>query len=99
MPEAAKLLVLAGCALIAGIYGFLHARRYREGLPPLLDAFVSMSSFIVLAAGFILGGRIGDGYALVTEGRIAGLLIAMLLVRWFRARLGMEQARARGGDA
>jgi peptidoglycan/LPS O-acetylase OafA/YrhL len=94
LPEATKLLVLAACTLLVGIYAFIHARFYREGLPPLLDASVSMGCFVILVAAYIFGGRIGEGYGYLTEGRILGLFLATIGLRWFRARLGVEQARS-----
>ncbi len=94
MPELTKLLVLAACSLLIGIYAFVHARYYREGLPPLLDASVSMAGFVLVVAAYIYGGRIGDSYGYLTEGRIIGLSLAVIGLRWFRARLGVEQARS-----
>jgi hypothetical protein len=93
LPETTKLIVLLGCALAVGLYAFIHARLWREGLPPLLDASVSGAGFVILVVSFIGGGRVGDSYGFVTEGRIIGLMLAAIGLRWFRARLGVEQAR------
>jgi hypothetical protein len=58
----ALVLLLAGCAVLVGAHGYWHARRYWEGLPPLLDAFVSMAGFIGIIGAFVWAGRIGATY-------------------------------------
>jgi hypothetical protein len=73
-------------------YAYAHARAYREGLPPIFDAFFSGAAFALMCAAFVYGGRMGEVYGMTTEGRIAGLGMAVMLLRWLRARLGIELA-------
>jgi hypothetical protein len=87
-----KLLVIMVIGLIVATYAYAHARAYREGLPPMLDAFYSGVAFTLLCAAYIYGGRIGEGYGMTTEGRIVGLGMAVIVLRWLRARLGVELA-------
>jgi RsiW-degrading membrane proteinase PrsW (M82 family) len=94
-PDFAKLLLIAVIGLVVSLYAYAHARAYREGLPPILDAFFSGAAFAILCAAFIYGGRIGALYEMTTEGRIAGLGMAIMLLRWLRARLGIELAEWR----
>lgn len=87
-----KLLVIMVIGLIVATYAYAHARAYREGLPPILDALFSGAAFAIMCVSFIYGGRIGVGYDMLTEGRIAGLGAAVIVLRWLRARLGIELA-------
>lgn len=91
-PDFNKLFLITLTGLIVAVYGYAHARVYREGLPPIFDAFFSGAAFALLCAGFIYGGRIGVEYDMTTEGRIAGLGAAVMVLRWLRARLGIELA-------
>jgi hypothetical protein len=91
-PDLAKLGMIAIVGLIVSIYAYVHARIYREGLPPIFDACFSGAAFAIMCAAFLYGGRIGDDFGMVTEGRIAGLGLAVLVLRWLRARLGRELA-------
>ena len=91
-PDFTKLFLIALIGLLVAAYGYAHARTYREGLPPIFDAFFSGAAFALLCAGFIYGGRIGIEYDMTTEGRIAGLGAAVMLLRWLRVRLGIELA-------
>jgi hypothetical protein len=90
--DLTKLAIIAGLALVVALCAFLHARRHHEGLPPGLDAFFAGVGFVTLCAAFIIGGRLADPYGMVTEGRVGGLAVAVILLRWLRARLGMELA-------
>lgn len=93
MPaDFGKLALIAAIGLIVALYSYAHSRTYREGLPPIFDACFSAAGFALLCAAFIYGGRIGVGYDMTTEGRIAGLGAAMMVLRWLRARLGIELA-------
>ncbi|NJS14744.1 MAG: hypothetical protein HC788_09250 [Sphingopyxis sp.] len=93
MPaDFAKLLLIATIGLIVALYAYAHSRAYREGLPPIFDAFFSGAAFAVMCAAFVYGGRIGEGFGMVTEGRIAGLGAAVMILRGLRARLGVELA-------
>jgi hypothetical protein len=84
------------CALLSGVYGYLHARRYWEGLPPILDGFVSMAAFVVVAGAFVVGGRIGIEFGgHVHAGRVVGVMLALIGVRVVRTWLGREQERYR----
>ncbi len=91
-PDFAKLLLIAVIGLIVALYGYAHARAYREGLPPIMDAVFSLGAFAIMCAAFVYGGRIGEGFGMTTEGRIAGLGMAVIVLRWLRARLGIELA-------
>ncbi len=95
LPDTTKFILIGAVALIVAVYSYFHARSYREGLPPIHDAFFSGTAFVGLCIAFVMGGRIGDGYGMVTEGRVAGLGMAFLLIRWMRARLGIELAEWR----
>jgi hypothetical protein len=63
----ALLFLLAGCAVAVGLYGYLHARRYWEGLSPSLDGFLSMVGFLMVIGAFVAGGRIGLQFAIPTR--------------------------------
>lgn len=92
-PEFVKLALIALIGLIVASYAYFHARAYNEGLPPIFDAFFSGVGFAVLCGAYIFGGRLGIPYEMATEGRVAGLGMAIILLRWLRARLGVELAR------
>ena len=92
LPDITKLLLIGAVALIVALYSYFHARAYREGLPPIQDAFFWGTSFVAICVAFALGGRIGESYGMVTEGRVAALGMAVLVIRWMRARLGTELA-------
>lgn len=93
MPEdSTKLMLIAAVGLVVAVYAFFHARAYREGFPPVFDAFFSLTAFVLMCGAFIYGGRIGAQYDMTTEGRIAGLGAVVVVLRWLRARLGIELA-------
>ena len=92
------VLLLVGCAVLVGAHGYWHARRYWEGLPPLLDAFVSMAGFIGIIGAFVWAGRIGQAYGHPHAARVIGVAIALIIFRVIRTWLGKEQVRYRSGN-
>jgi divalent metal cation (Fe/Co/Zn/Cd) transporter len=94
----ALVLLLAGCAVLVGAHGYWHARRYWEGLPPLLDAFVSMAGFIGIIGAFVWAGRIGTTYGHPHAARVIGVAIALIIFRAIRTWIGKEQVRYRSGQ-
>jgi hypothetical protein len=88
-------LLLAGCTLAIGLYGYLHARKFWEGLPPLLDAFVSMAGFLAVIGAFVFGGRFGGLYNHPHAGRVLAVTVAIILYRTLRTWIGKEQVRYR----
>lgn len=91
----ALYLLALSAALLVGAAGWLHARRYWEGLPPLLDGAFSMAAFLVLILAFAAGGRLGAAVGHPHAGRVAVLAVAVVLLRSLRAWLGREQAEQR----
>ncbi len=92
-------LLLAGCAVFVGLFGYLHARRFWEGLPPLLDGFVSAAGFLLIIAAFVFGGRVGGLYGHPHAGRVLALAAIVIVYRSLRTWIGKEQARYRKGPA
>lgn len=88
-------LLLAGCALLVGLHGYFHARHYWEGLPPLLDGFVSAAGFLALIGAFVLGGRFGGAFGHPYAGRVVAITATVILYRALRTWLGKEQVRYR----
>lgn len=89
------VLLLVGCAVLVGVHGYWHARRYWEGLPPLLDAFVSMAGFVGIIGAFVWAGRIGITYGHPHAARVLGVAIALIIFRAIRTWIGKEQVRYR----
>ncbi len=90
------VLLIFGCALIATLFGYLHARRHWEGLPPMLDGLYTGASFLALVGAFVAGGRIGLMLSNHPHaGRVIALLMTFLLLRAVRTWLGKEQERYR----
>jgi uncharacterized protein YneF (UPF0154 family) len=89
------VVLLAGCALLVGLHGYWHARRYWEGLPPLLDAFVSMAGFVGIIGAFVWAGRIGGAYGHPHAARVIGVALALIIFRAIRTWIGKEQVRYR----
>lgn len=89
------VLLLAGCAVLVGVHGYWHARRYWEGLPPLLDAFVSMVGYVAVIGAFIWAGRIGAAYGHPHAARVLGVAITLIIFRAIRTWIGKEQVRYR----
>ena len=86
-------LLMVGATMVAGLHGYLQAKMYREGLPPVLDALLSMVSFAVLLGAFSLGGWAGGMFGHPYAGRVVAVLIAFIAIRLLRALLGIEQAK------
>lgn len=91
----ALVLLLAGCAVAVGLYGYLHARRYWEGLPPYLDGFLSMMGFLMVIGAFVAGGRFGLTLGHPHAARVVAVAIALIAYRVLRTWLGREQERYR----
>jgi hypothetical protein len=88
-------LLLAGCTALTGVFGYFHARKFWEGLPPLLDAFVSMAGFLATMAAIVFGGRIGGAYNHPHAGRVLAVAAVLILYRTLRTWIGKEQVRYR----
>lgn len=93
------VLLLAGCTLLVGLHGFWHAKHYWEGLPPILDAFVSMAGFAAVIGAFVWGGRLGLQYNHPHAARVLALAVTLILYRAIRTWIGKEQVRYRAGRA
>ena len=91
------VLLLAGCALLVGLHGYWHSRHYWEGLPPILDAFVSMAGFGTVIAAFVWAGRIGGAYGHPHAARVLAVAVILIVFRAVRTWIGKEQARYRAG--
>ena len=89
------VLLLAGCAVLVGVHGYWHARRYWEGLPPILDAFVSMAGYVAVVGAFVWAGRVGATYGHPHAARVIGVAIALIIFRAIRTWIGKEQVRYR----
>jgi hypothetical protein len=88
-------LLLVGCTALVGLFGYLHARKFWEGLPPLLDGFVSAAGFLALIGAFVLGGRVGGTYGHPYAGRVLALAATVIIYRALRTWIGKEQVRYR----
>jgi hypothetical protein len=88
-------LLLAGSAALVGLFGYLHARKFWEGLPPLLDGFVSAAGFLLLIVAFMFGGRIGSLYNHPYAGRVLAVAGAVIIYRSLRTWIGKEQVKYR----
>ena len=89
------VLLLAGCAVLVGVHGYWHARHYWEGLPPILDAFVSMAGFTAVIGAFVWAGRIGLTYGHPHAARVLAVAITLIIFRAIRTWIGKEQVRFR----
>lgn len=91
----ALVYLLVGSTVMIGLFGYVHARRFWEGLPPLLDACVSAAGFLAVIGAFIFGGRIGSVFGHPHAGRVLAVAVTMILYRILRTWLGKEQERYR----
>jgi hypothetical protein len=89
------VLLLVGCALLVGLHGYWHAKHYWEGLPPILDAFVSMAGFGLVIAAFVWAGRFGGAYGHPHAARILAVAVVLIGFRAVRTWIGKEQVRYR----
>lgn len=89
------VLLLAGSAVLVGVHGYWHAKHYWEGLPPILDAFVSMAGFGAIIAAFVWAGRIGTEYGHPHAARVLSVAITLIIFRAIRTWIGKEQVRYR----
>ena len=88
-------LLLAGCAILVGLHGYWHARHYWEGLPPILDAFVSMMGFLGIIGAFVFAGRVGGEYGHPHAARVLAVAVSLIFYRAIRTWIGKEQVRYR----
>jgi hypothetical protein len=88
-------LLLAGCTVLIGVFGYFHAKRFWEGLPPLLDGFVSAAGFLAIIGAFVFGGRFGGFYGHPHAGRVLALAAVVILYRTLRTWIGKEQVKYR----
>ena len=88
-------LLLGGSAMLVGLFGYLHARKFWEGLPPVLDGFVSAAGYLFVIAAFVFGGRFGGTYNHPHAGRVLAVAVAMIVYRTLRTWIGKEQVRYR----
>lgn len=89
------VLLLVGCALLVGVHGYCHAKHYWEGLPPILDAFVSMAGFGAIIAAFVWAGRVGSEHGHPHAARVLAIAITLIIFRAIRTWIGKEQVRYR----
>ena len=89
------VLLLAGAALLVGLHGYWHAKHYWEGLPPILDAFVSMAGFGALVAAFVWAGRVGGEFGHPHAARVLALAVTLIVFRAVRTWIGKEQVKYR----
>lgn len=89
------VLLLVGCALLVGLHGYWHAKHYWEGLPPILDAFVSMAGFAGFIGAFVWAGRIGGEFGHPHAARLLAVAVALIVFRAVRTWIGKEQVRYR----
>jgi hypothetical protein len=89
------VLLLAGSAVLVGVHGYWHAKHYWEGLPPILDAFVSMAGFGAVIGAFVGAGRIGGEYGHPHAARVLAVAITLIAFRAVRTWIGKEQVRYR----
>jgi hypothetical protein len=89
------IFLLAGSALLVGLHGYWHARHYWEGLPPILDAFVSMAGFGAVIGAFVWAGRVGGEYGHPHAARVLAVAVVLIVFRAVRTWIGKEQVRYR----
>ena len=98
------VLLLVGSAILVGLHGYFHARTYWEGLPPVLDAFVSMAGYLAVIGAFVWSGRAGADWGHPHAARVLAVAVTIILYRAIRTWIGKEQikyraARKRSSDS
>ncbi len=89
------VLLLVGCGLLVGLHGYWHAKHYWEGLPPILDAFVSMAGYAAVVGAFVWAGRVGGEYGHPHAARVLAVAVTLIIFRAVRTWIGKEQVRYR----
>lgn len=93
------VFLLAGCGLLVGVHGYWHAKHYWEGLPPILDAFVSMAGFAAVIGAFVWAGRVGGDYGHPHAARVLAIAGTLIIFRAVRTWIGKAQGRYRKARA
>jgi hypothetical protein len=96
-PEIFALLAV--CVAAVGVHGYFHSRQFWEGLPPVLDAFVSMASFAAVIAAFVFAGQIGGKLGHPHAARLLAVTVVIVTARSIRTWIGLEQIRYRAARA
>jgi hypothetical protein len=96
-PELYALLAV--CMFAVGAHGYLHSRHYWEGLPPILDAFVSMAIFASVIGAFVFAGRLGGAFGHPHAARLLAVTVVLITARSIRTWIGVEQIRYRAARA
>lgn len=86
-------LLLVGCGFLVGVHGYWHAKHYWEGLPPILDAFVSMAGFAAVIGAFVWGGRFGLQFNHPHAARVLAVAITLIVFRAVRTWIGKKQVK------
>ncbi len=89
------VLLLAGSAVLVGLHGYFHARTYWEGLPPILDAFVSMAGYLAVIGAFVWAGRVGGEWGHPHAARVLAIAVTVIAYRAVRTWIGKEQIKYR----
>lgn len=89
------VLLIVGCGLLVGVHGYWHARHYWEGLPPILDAFVSMAGYGAVIGAFVWAGRFGGAFGHPHAARVLAVAVVLIGFRAVRTWIGKEQVRYR----
>ena len=87
--------LIGGAALLIGLIAYVIAYRYGEGLPPLLDALLSMSGFLGIFGALYFGQQIGAHWGHPFAGKVVAITAVIVTVRILRVLLGREYSRHR----
>ncbi len=99
MHSAELYALLVVCIIAVGAHAYLHSRQYWEGLPPILDAFVSMAIFASVIGAFVFAGRLGSQYGHPHAARVLAITVVLITARSIRTWIGVEQIRYRAARA
>jgi hypothetical protein len=94
---ALYLLVLAAAGLV-GIAGWIHARRYWEGMPPALDGVISALGALAVFGAFAAGARVGAMSGHPHAGRVFAVALTIVGWRMVRTWIGVRIAARKGRD-